>query len=436
MNARAGVGPLYVGSPKLTVTVGAGVIFGFALLPALSLERWFGSFAATMAQFTVCSALASIPICGFGAWIAGQHRRWGTQVIAYLSGRSLREVFRSPIVTTIALASSAYLIVFASMTVTTVVRGGPPEIAEIHLSLVLITVLSSTVAWSAIGILLGRTLPRAVALPMAVVLPYATFFTSEFFRGVPGIHLLSTGESAAWAYFQPDITAVIVKALFWMAAAAALSALALARVRMAGRLAWALSVMLTVGILAGDRLGEVPGATSIACYKRVTEVCSDRAHRSVLPSYAELVDEQVASMPEHLRPARVVSAVEFASSGADVVAAPWRGAFSPSSLIDRVPTQVALVDAVYGRCTQQPRTTADGSEISDLLMIWGRLRAGFSPGVQYYLGGPSFSSEGHGKDVMAAATRLSQRPYADQAAWLIANAKAIDSCELGNVTLP
>jgi hypothetical protein len=404
---------------------------------ASSPERWLGSFNDTMSAFALSSVLASVAIASVGAWLGGQQRRWGVDEWAYVSGRSAADLHHSSLRATLLISTGCYLLVLTSMTVLTLWRGGAPPPEDLHLVLVPVAIVASGIAHAGMGVLLGRTFPRYVALPVAAATPYAAYFVSVSYEGIPGIQLLTAGETRTWTYVMPNVATVAIEAAFWAGVASMVVLACMGRWAWSIRCGLGVSAVLAVGILAGETYVDVPDASSPACRPGEITVCTDQAHRSVLPSYVEQVMSAASALPTTLRPRRVVSDDTLRASASDLVAPPIRGNESPAFVIDQDMFRISFGDEVLGRCLHHGAdTSSDAQDVTSFLLIWWRVRAGVDPAIPAYLGAPSFGPSGAPASMRAKAESFARLAPGVQASWLEKWAPDIRDCNLEDVDPP
>ncbi len=433
-----GRGPLYVATPKATLAISGVTISVLMLAPAVSSpERWLGSLNETMSTFALASVLASVAVASVGAWLGGQQRRWGVVEWAHTSGRSAAELQSSSLRATLFVSIGSYLLVLTSMTLLTLWRGAAPGPGGLHLLLEPAIIAASGVAHAGLGVLLGRMFPRNVAMPVAAATPYAAYFFSAFYSGIPGIHLLSAGETRAWSYMVPNVATVVIEAAFWAAVASMVVLACLGQLTWSKRCGLVVSAVLAVGILAGETYVDVPDATTPVCRTGEITVCTDQAHRSVLPSYAEQVVGAASALPMALRPRRVVSDETLRTNASDLVAPPIRGNTTPALVIDQDMFRITFGDEVLGRCLYHGAdTSSHAQDVTSFLLIWWRLRAGADPSVPAYPGSPSYGPGGMPSSMRAKAESFAKLSPSAQATWLEKHAFDLRVCNLKGVDPP
>lgn len=400
-------------------------------------ERWFGSFNDTMSAFALSSVLATVAIASVGAWLGGQQRRWGVDEWAHVSGRSAAQLHASSLRATLLSSIGCYLLVLSSMTAVTLWRGGAPGPEDRHLLLVPVTILASGIAHAAMGVLLGRMLPRYVALPVAAATPYAAYFVAAYYEGTPGLHLLTAGETRTWTYVMPNVATVAIEAAFWAGVALMVVLACVGRWTWSKRCGLVVSAILAIGILAGETYVDVPEAGSPVCRSGEITVCTDQAHKSVLPSYVEQVRGAASALPVTLRPRRVVSDDSLRVSASDLVAPPIRGDITPALVIDQDTFRISFGDEVLGRCLYHGADTSSrAQDVTSFLLIWWRLRAGADPGVPAYPGAPSYGPGGVPDSMRGKAESFARLTPSAQETWLTKNASDIRACNLKGVDLP
>ncbi|GAB3530973.1 hypothetical protein GCM10027403_00570 [Arthrobacter tecti] len=394
-------------------------------------QNWLGWFPATMSSFLLSTVFGSLTVCTSAAWLAGSVRRSGLSEWVAASARGVRGAYSRPILYCASLACLAYSIIFAAMFAMTLTRA--PEHGALHppMLLVLPIAWASAVAWAALGATFGRYLRSEAAIPLALIVSYASYVVPAFYLWDSPFFGVMLADGRPWLYLQPEDLQLSAKLLFWCGLAVAVAAIAMSRRRMLAIGATVSFAALMMTALLGSTLTHIPDAENQVCMGEAPIVCTDRAHAAVLPQFQRLASHSLTVIPEALRPRKLDSA--GATDPGALPVEPMDSNTSPALTIDRELTLAALGEQIFYQCSA-PGTRTGLAAAG--LYAWWRIEQGI--GLQEmvtFTGAPWLLDP-----ELAEAPRMGQELAAltprERKAWFKQNAESIRTCALEDVEWP
>lgn len=398
------------------------------ITPLTTPEQWVGWLPSTVSASEAAAAWAPCLLGGCAAWVSGQSRAHGMREWASSSSRGPagRIAPALLLVSGVAVATQALAVVVLGLI--TVRFGAAQHMVGLDLLVSVPTLTAYLLTWIAVGALLGRVAPRELALPVSVLLPYATYAVMSLYLSDTPLGALALGDGRSYDYVRPTESLVLTRAVFWALLAGALWAWLLQRRRTGRALRWGASAAAALALFQGVAIVDLPQAGRPACAGSAPLICLDRSHASALPRYRTAVDELWPSVPAALRPGVVGSdaGVVPTSAGAVLIAPPVAGFTEPSRLVDNTMFAARFGDALFlGPCT-----TAGGDPAGALtLVVWWRLAHGISLTTPAYAGDavPADADPGYA-DHLAAAKAFAQGGEPARQAWFSEHADQVRAC--------
>ncbi len=424
--------PLLLPHPKRSL-VTLFVIYVLSMIYPLVLlqEVWLGWFPSTMSGFLLSTVFGSLTICTSAAWLAGSIKRSGLSEWTAASARGVRGVYHQPIVACALLGVIAYTTVFLAMLAMTVARG-PSELAgSAELSLVLLIAWASAIAWSAVGTALGRYLRSEVAIPLALILSYASYVIPVFYLTDTPLFGVLLSDGRPWTYLEPANFQLLAKLLFWSGIALFFYAVATSLRKLMEVGAWAAIASLTVAGFLGSALIPIPGSEERVCIGNEPRVCTDGAHAAVLPEFHSITSTAVKALPAFLRPEELDSTNQ-PQQGA-VPLAPMNGNTIPSLTIDRDMLLASLGEQIFYQCPlrgENAQLTAAG------LYAWWRIEQGISLQEMVTFTGAPWLLDPKLSEAPALAQALAGLTQSERKFWFEENEQHISTCALDEVIWP
>lgn len=249
--------------------------------------------------------------------------------------------------------------------------GLPPTVVPACLLLV-VSVCSALAAVMTVGWVLGARLPRWLAVPVSVALPYTWVLTVSSL-GAPGeVGLPWTWwDNLDWASTHVGALTLLWRTVLWVGLALLLlsahAGLARGTVR-----ACAAVVLTATAVLGwvGLRVVPVPGADDAVCDDGAVTVCTPRHAAAGLSRYAAQVRQLTDTLPARLRPRAVVGSVSDLPARQEtgaVYAPSARGEHADVALGDPLALEAALGQAVFmGACTDR----TPGNDAAAVATVW------------------------------------------------------------------
>jgi hypothetical protein len=357
-----------------TMSILAFTLFVLALVnPLTSLEEWVGWLPSTVSVSELAAAWLPMVACGFAAWIGGQSRAHGMQDWTATSSRTPARRIAPTLVlvaTSVLFAQAASLIVLSTLSIH---FGLMDRIIGADLLLSVPTLTAYVFAWVAIGAHLGRSIRREIALPLAVLLPYAIYAVFGLYLADGSLGVFALGDNRIYDYVRPATGVVVVRAVFWIVVASSLWTWLLEYRRTNRTLSWLASIAAAVAIFQGPHFVPLTDAFSSVCAGSSPVTCLDVSHGSTMGRYRRAVNVLWPSIPTSLRPAVLASSRDVAPSDATnlLIVPPVKGNTEPSRLIDQRMFAARLGDELFlSQCT----SNLEGSDTATSLDIWWRLQ--------------------------------------------------------------
>lgn len=395
-------------------------------------EEWVGWFPSTMAAAEQGAVWPSLVVSGAAAWISGQARAHGMLEWSSSSPRGAA----SRLAPTLLLVGTAVLVAqaAASMALLAVSRSYGLTAARGGLDLFLLvpTVTAYLLFWTAVGALLGRSVPRQVALPLAALLPYAAYAVLALYSGDGPLASLAIADGRLQDYLRPSASTVVTRLVFWALAALALWASSLAREGAQHRIRrWGAGAVALVAMLAfaqGATFLPIAGATSAVCAGARPVTCLDMSHAAVMTRYRQQIDRLWPSVPAALRPAVIGSHQEVTAgrSGRTLLAPPVRGYTEPACVIDGQMFAARFGDELF---LTPCRETGRISETAVSLVLWWRLQHGVPFDGSAFAGDTPYSAvDPDYKTRKREAVAFTALPTDKREAWFRENAAEVLDC--------
>lgn len=395
--------------------------------PLTSLEAWVGWLPSTVSASESGAVWVSMVVSTTAAWVSGQTRAHGLEQWASTSPRSAAERAAPSMVLVGACAVGGQALALLVLAVVSLRFGISDGMAELDLLLSVPTTAAHLLAWVAVGTWLGRRARRELSLPVAAILPYALYATMLLApSGLAAV--LAIGDGRTFDYVRPTVGAFVVRAVFWVALAAALWVLLLERRRLARGLT---AVTVAVGVaagLAGADLTGVRGAEEAVCVGARPVSCLDRAHATAMTRYRTAVEQVWPSIPQPLQPA-VIGSHELVlreQPGPSLVAAPVAGYTEPARIVDSAMFAARLGDALFLR---ECRPGSPGRDTADALVLWWRTERDVPIDGSAVIGDTDYASLGARYTALARAAEVfGAAPGSTRDQWFAAHADAVRSC--------
>ncbi|WP_299168823.1 hypothetical protein [uncultured Arthrobacter sp.] len=424
--------PLLLPRPKRSLLTIFVIYLLSMVYPLVFLQEiWFGWFPATMSAFLLSTVFGSLTICTSAAWLAGSVRRSGLSEWTAASARGVRGVYRQPIAACTLLSVIAYTITFLAMVIMTMVRAPSEFPGGIDLSLVLIIAWASAVAWSAFGTILGRYLRSEIAIPLALILSYASYVVPVFYLlDTPLFGVLLT-DGRPWTYLQPADFQLPAKLLFWSGLALFFYGVATSLRRLLETGAWITIAGLTAAAFVGSTLIPIAGAEERVCLGAEPRVCTDGAHAPALPEFHSLTSNALKVLPESLRREELDSTTTPQQGALPL--APMDGNTVPSLTIDRDMLLAALGEQIFFQCSprgEEAQLTAAG------LYAWWRIEQDISLRDMITFTGAPWLIDPNLSNAPMLAQELANLTEPERQTWFEENGPRISDCELDEVIWP
>lgn len=422
---------LLVERPRLMLIVSG--VFGLlaALLwPAISRPEWVGYLPTTVQAFEWASPWLPCFVCGVAAWLAGQSRAYGVDEWAMSSPLDRRARRRPVVVATVVMAVVVQIIAMLAVTVESLRFGLLDGLDSRWMLISVPTMLAYLVCACAVGTWMGAAWRRSIAVPVALVFPYAVFLTFGGTLADSPIGALTVADSRDFSYVRPALAAWVARLCFWSLLAGALVFRVVKGPSRTGVvLRWMSSVAAAVAIFQGATPATERAAYSPVCVGSQPVVCIESAFRTVLPRYREAIDVLWPNVPSALRPTMVMtenvaSSVTVPADGTAVLVAPVHGFNEPARLIDADAFAAYLGDAIFApRCVEGrlPDSTVS-------IVIWWRATVGAAVGEQYEIGDWLSSASAEYERAVAGTQALDALSVAERDRWFRENATDIAAC--------
>lgn len=396
-----------------------------------SQEKWLGWFPATMDSFLVGTVFGSLVICTTSAWLAGSVRRSGLTEWTAATARGVKGVYRQPIVVCALLGAAAYTITFVTMTVMTLSRATDQPVQSPGLSIVLLIAWVSSAAWAAVGATLGRFLRSEIAIPLALIVSYASYVLPEFYLFTTPLLGATLTDGRVWLTLQPGDWQLAAKLLLWCGITVFFTAAVTSMRRMLAAGAWLGVAGLTAVAFLGSTLTPIPDASDRVCTGDELRVCTDRAHAVVLAEFHSVTSNALKILPESLRPRLLDQTAKPKQDVLQVV--PVNDNTAPALTIDREATITSLGEAIFYRC---PQSRQEGALVAASLDAWWRIEHGISTQEKITPSGAPWLYLPDLSEAPERGRELANLTSVEQHHWFEENSRAIEDCAFGNVVWP
>ncbi|MBM7780536.1 hypothetical protein [Arthrobacter tumbae] len=394
-------------------------------------QDWLGWFPATMSSFLLSTVFGSLTVCTSAAWLAGSVRRSGLSEWTAASARGVSGVYSRPIIVCALLACVAYTTVFATMFLMTAARA-PGQVAQYpELVLVLPIACASAVAWAGVGAALGRFVRSEAAIPLALIVSYASYIVPAFYLWDSPFFGVMLADGRPWVYLQPEDLQLPVKLLSWCGLAAFFTAIAVSGRRMLAVGASLGIAGLTAAAILGSALTPIPGAEARACLGEAPRVCTDQAHAAVLPQFHAMTAEALAILPASLRPRELDNAAQ--PEPGVLPLAPMDGNTNPAMTIDRDLMIASLGEQIFYQCS--PNGGRNGL-VPASLYAWWRIEHGISLQEMVTFTGAPWLLDPALTEAPSKGQELAALPPAERETWFEENTPYLTDCAHEKVVWP
>lgn len=404
---------------RLIVT--AAVVFGVALIAAMLAEEqaWAGWIPTTISKWQDSTVLATPAWAALAAYIGAPHRASSIRELEHLSERPRIWHLRAVIALGLA-ASLSQALVFAAMALRTgsLGRAGSGQVPWVPLAGMTGVVMGSVWAAVAWGFLCGRKLPSLVSVPAAAIAPYFLNVLLVSYGGTGALPALGSSDASGWDFAVPTNESAILRALWWVALAFLLVAVAAGARGWLRPLTWFALGALIANLVMPPTWRDIPNADDVVCVEGSPDFCVNGSWEAALPAYSTYAEKLFSVLPSSATPDRIAP-LAYAENP-DV----WTVAFDPSS---RVPHRAETI-------AQLAYATVDGTcsnGHSDSQWLAAAAIASWALSEVRVSG--EFSDE---PSIAAAAERLNQMDSAERESWFRHNAEAIRRCALDVEALP
>jgi hypothetical protein len=370
----------------LAIVAVAGLVAAL-VEPMTSRNEWVGYLPTTVSAFENTTLWLPLLLGGSAAWLAGQARAHGLDEWESASPRDHRERRRPVLVATICAAIVVHLIALAVIAIDSLRYGLNEGMDSAWMTVSIPTTIAYTVCWCALGTWMGSAWRRSIAIPVALVAPYATYAAFVLYLADAPIAGLAIADGRIFTYVRPTTGIWLARLAFWGALAVALVVRVVkGPTRWAHIVGTAASLAAAAAIFQGTSFEPVDTASTPVCEGSAPQVCLEDPMRTVLPQYRANVDELWPQLPTALRPTVVASeTVDLTSlepssrddpNGAVVIAPPVSGFNGQARLINSPQFATRFGDGVFlAGCTD---TYPPDSIVS--IVIWWRNTIGVEIG--------------------------------------------------------
>lgn len=410
------------------VLLTAVALTSVTVMALLRTEEWVGWLPSTIGVLELASVWMPSLLATSAAWISGQPRAHGMAEWVSTSPRSQAQ--RNGVaVLLVGISGVLGLCLACGVVISESLRSGLDHgMSAGIVALWIPTMVTYAVFWSIVGAAAGALLPRTVALPLGVLVPYVVYAVLDVYAANLPVAVFAVNGTRFYDYVRPATDSLVVRLVFWSVAAAVAALALVRRWRLVQRGVWALSVAAAIALFVGPHYVPIAGAQAASCAGRLPQACLDGSHITTMPRYRSAIEDLWPSIPEPLRPDVVTSAADLVTDAkADVlVAPPVAGVTEPARMIDPTMFAARLGDALFlDRCTD----TSGGFATAVVLERWWRDAHGVPVDGTAFVGDVDLDAADLDRSAsVRAAEELAALTPERRRQWFATNASAIRDC--------
>ncbi|WP_028050591.1 hypothetical protein [Cellulomonas sp. URHD0024] len=436
MSGRSALRGACIPSPRRFVALVTTAAAALSLVMAMvRREEWVGWLPTTVGVMEQATVWVPSIVAVAAAWVSGQPRAHGLADWVSTSPRSAADRLKVPVLMAGLVGLVAQGIALAVVLVVSAEAGlSAGGLSGFALTISVPTMSAYLLFWAFAGSAMGIALPRAVALPVTALVPYALYAALELYAGDSPLNVLAVNTTRSYDYVMPATGPLIARLVFWLFAAAVAGAALLGRRRLAQTGAWAVSFSAAFALFVGPAYVPIAGAEATRCEGHAPRTCLDASHVTAMKRYRSAVSRVWPSVPVALRPDTLVSddLLDVGGAGSVLIAPPVAGYADPARVVDQTMFAARLGDALFmAHCTD----STGGVDTARVLVQWWRVEHDVATESSAFAGdtGAAWSDPEHEHHVRQAQALASLNPRRREE-WFAANVDAIRGCNAS--TLP